>query len=236
MIPIMTIEAAKNWKGEAYDTVFIVGKPLSSTEPGGIDVPALYHAVGVNTAAVLEGGTVFDATGEDIEAAREILIHAVLAVRNLIVNHFSDEFVASLPFSNDKMKNASFNTLRDVRSFAEQPFCFLPMKIMDDDHGGVSNQRKPVCVVHFAGNNVDENTNFHPAPDPLLLVVKAATVWGQMTNHPLLANGSEPDSNMTEGDYIAEAAYCDSVFGEPKRAETWQELAEGLGQPYGYGN
>jgi hypothetical protein len=51
----------------------------------------------------------------------------------------------------------------------------------------------------------------------------------------LLANGENVDihEDMSEGDYIAEVAFLNARCGYVK-PQTWEELAAGLGQPYGY--
>ncbi|KAG7338143.1 hypothetical protein IV203_034368 [Nitzschia inconspicua] len=75
----------------------------------------------------------------------------------------------------------------------------------------------------------------HPAPDPLLLVYKAAAIWGMVTKKRLVSNGEaqDPSADISEGDYLAELAFLEARSGF-KRPQTWEALAIGLGQPNGY--
>ena len=65
---------------------------------------------------------------------------------------------------------------------------------------------KYLRVVFFSGIEEDKaglalreanppppHQQFHPAPDPLLLLAKAAVVWGKMTGFEIIANGEEDD-------------------------------------------
>ena len=50
-----------------------------------------------------------------------------------------------------------------------------------------------------AGTRENEDDLLHPAPDPLLLLVKAAAIWGRMTGVELIANGEEEDDDDSSG-------------------------------------
>jgi hypothetical protein len=72
----------------------------------------------------------------------------------------------------------------------------------------------------------------HPAPDPLLLAVKAAINWSRRHEQPLRAAGERPEE-QDELDDLAEEEYlewCDN-FHRPQGSD---DLALGLGQPFGY--
>jgi len=68
-----------------------------------------------------------------------------------------------------------------------------------------------VCLVEF----VDvEGTTGHPAPDALLLAIKASLVWSKFHKQPLIVGGSVSDdkSNRSMGlDEIAEEHYLEAV-------------------------
>jgi hypothetical protein len=70
----------------------------------------------------------------------------------------------------------------------------------------------------------------HPAPDPLLLTVKAAVVWSTRYKQQLLAGGEVKDdtdslSSQAEDEYLASMA----ELGKAK-----DDLFSNMGQPQGY--
>ena len=217
LIPTLSLSEAKEWNGEAYNALFVMGKP-SDGQGSQTCTPTWYNDVQLNTETVMLGAAVRDATSGEIEDARMTLIHAVLALRNMIAN-LGDEKLKSLNIKNS-------DGLKEAQGFAQQEECVLPQVLE------AREDRKPLCLVRFG--KVEE-TDKHPPPDPLLLAYKAACVWGTMTKKRLLANGEEPDlyPDMTEGDYLAELAFLEGRSGF-KRPKTWEDLAVGLGQPNGY--
>ena len=109
----------------------------------------------------------------------------------------------------------------------ESKHCHVPAAM---DPPKIPKDRRPVCLVTF-GNPEDEAK--HPAPDPLLLALRAANIWGKLTDFALLANGSSEDADISEDDMIAEAAYYEAKFGLSQDL-AWEELAQKLGQPNGH--
>ena len=73
----------------------------------------------------------------------------------------------------------------------------------------------------------------HPAPDPLLLVLRAANTFGMLAGMKMLAAASSDDDNISEGDIMAEEAYLEARE-QSLRPTSWLDLATGLGQPNGY--
>ena len=55
----------------------------------------------------------------------------------------------------------------------------------------------------------------HPAPDPLLLVTKAGTVWGRMTSFQLLASAEEPTDEEDSLERLAEEAWLAKFGSRP---------------------
>jgi hypothetical protein len=95
------------------------------------------------------------------------------------------------------------------------------------------DERKPLCLVKFGELQEPET---HPPPDPLLLADNAAAIWSKMTKtRRLLANGENVDiyEDMSEGDCIGEMAFLHARCGYIK-PQSWEESADGLGQPNGY--
>jgi hypothetical protein len=76
----------------------------------------------------------------------------------------------------------------------------------------------------------------HPAPDPLLLTVKAAINWSWRHEQQILAGGElSDDDEASELSVMAEEQYLEWQQ-DMLRPKNRQDLAQGLGQPNGYQN
>ena len=83
-----------------------------------------------------------------------------------------------------------------------------------------------VLKISFSAQTDNEG---HPAPDPLLLLFKAANVWGRMIGVHLLANGEIPDVFDTDMHIHAVENYLEWHQSNLKNVSR-EELARGLGQ------
>jgi hypothetical protein len=72
----------------------------------------------------------------------------------------------------------------------------------------------------------------HPAPDPLLLAVRAAVVWSWRNGQKLLAAGEIPEEE-DELDTLAHEQYL-AWREQLHRPKSWDDLARGLHQENGY--
>jgi hypothetical protein len=108
-----------------------------------------------------------DAQQAELNTACTFLKVAVLALRDMIAN-LSDEEVA---LATSKKNNG--NELRAARDEARAiRRCKVPHPVSTSASG-----EKPACLVTFGGV---QDTEMHPAPDPLLLVPRAANIFGIM--------------------------------------------------------
>jgi len=69
----------------------------------------------------------------------------------------------------------------------------VPTRQAVDPSYSLAEALDQVCLVSFESH---ANQTGHPAPDPLLLGMKAAVVWSHMTNFTMIANGER------KGDYF----------------------------------
>jgi hypothetical protein len=83
-------------------------------------------------------------------------------------------------------------------------------------------------MVQFAHHDC---TTGHPAPDPLLLAVRAAVIWSWRNNQKLLAAGEIPEED--EFDILAHEQYL-MWRDHSHRPKSWDDLARGLHQQNGY--
>ncbi|KAG7340818.1 hypothetical protein IV203_024361 [Nitzschia inconspicua] len=221
LIPTMSLESAKAWKGEAYSALFAAGLPNESGSKVDTDVPSHYRAVGLISPDAVYNGTIRDASAIEIEKARGTLTHAVLALRDYLRNTKASDRIGEFRIGANYVDPVTHS-----HEYANEAECLLPEP--DEEN----QNRKPLCLVQF-GSVGDEDK--HPAPDPLLLAFKAAAIWGMVTGMRLVANGEaqDPSADISEDDYLAELAFLEARSGF-KRPQTWEDLAIGLGQPNGY--
>ncbi|KAG7373593.1 hypothetical protein IV203_034317 [Nitzschia inconspicua] len=221
LIPTMSLESAKAWKGEAYTALFAAGLPNKLGNNDVTRVPSDYKAVGLISPDAVYNGTIRDASAIEIEKAKGTLTHAVLALRDYLRHTTARDRIREFRIGDTYVRRVT-----DSHKYANESQCLLP------EPNEENQNRKPLCLVQF-GNVGDEDK--HPAPDPLLLAYKAAAIWGMVTEMRLVANGEahDPSADISEGDYLAELAFLEARSGF-KRPQTWEELAIGLGQPNGY--
>jgi hypothetical protein len=87
--------------------------------------------------------------------------------------------------------------------------------------------RKVTFQAHSAGVG-------HPAPDPMLVVAKAAAVWSRRQDQPLLADGLVGDEDDRSSLSILAEEQWLQQRQESLRPQTWEDLARGLHQENGY--
>ena len=87
-----------------------------------------------------------------------------------------------------------------------------------------------VRIVEFA--NVGDEQQ-HPAPDPLLLTVRAAAAWSWRHGQRLKAAADPQEEERDELSILAEEEFLE-YRRNLHRPKTWDDLAHGLGQPCGY--
>ncbi|KAG7339030.1 hypothetical protein IV203_022678 [Nitzschia inconspicua] len=216
IVPVMTLDGAKNWRGEGYSAICLAGYP-SGSPFGVIDASNIYTDIKLGSKNLLDDEHPRDAKPEEVNISCEFLRAAVLALHDMIANLSQEElrFCAN--------PNQKTNPLQQASEEAQNLLCKVPVPVSPLGE-------KPVCLITFGGEDVD----MHPAPDPLLLVLKAANTFGIMAGMTMLANGpSDDDSDISIGDIIEEEAFLEARE-RALRPQTWEDLARGLGQPNGY--
>jgi hypothetical protein len=173
----------------------------------------------------------------EIEKARQLLEAVILGMAHSLRN-CSEEIVRRL----DKYSNRKFRNLRNVFiSVTGIERVIVPEAKPTDSPDILPAALLKVRVVEFTDHIADSNhtadsnntaKNGHPAPDPLLLAVKAAINWSRKNNQPLRA-AAEPLEEEDELDDLAEEEYLERRKYHDK-IKTWDDLARGLGQPLGY--
>ncbi|KAG7372696.1 ribosome recycling factor [Nitzschia inconspicua] len=211
IVPVMTLDDAKNWKGEGYSAICLAGYP-SGSPFGVIDASNIYTDITLGSKSLLDDDHPRDAKPEEVNIACDFLRTAILALHDMIANLSQDELTLG------KNSNHKANTLQQASEEARHLLCKVPGPV-------TPLGEKPACLLTFGGH---EDVDMHPAPDPLLLVLKSANVFGIMAGMKMLDNGSsDDDSDISMGDIIEEEAFLEARE-RALRPQTWEDLARGL--------
>lgn len=196
IVPCMTVERANIWKGEKYKAVVLAGLPCYSNVPEAYDdaYAGLSHgeiAAGVAEKGRLDGHLAkqcFKKLGLNKNEQEDLLTKARQGLEGAVLG--LTEFVKGAS-GNNQMPEELSKRFTDVLKGG----VLTPKRL-------ATSRGKPVRVVEF-GDLQDRDV--HPAPDPLLLLAKAATVWGKMVGVTLLAGG-KPEEDEEDSDSLDEVA------------------------------
>ncbi|KAG7369593.1 hypothetical protein IV203_027339 [Nitzschia inconspicua] len=220
IVPVLTLQGAKDWRGKGYSAICLAGYPRESVFDD-IDTKGVYNDIGLADSNLLTARHPRDAKPEEVSMASDLLRAAVLALQDMIGSLSEDD----LSYCENPNENVNKKPLREASEEAQKLLCKVPGQLPKHE------TEQPVCLITFGDH---DNADMHPAPDPLLLVLKAANIFGIMAGMKMLANASsDSDSDISIGDIIEEEAFLEARE-QALRPKTWEDLARGLGQPNGY--
>ena len=211
IVPCMTLERANAWRGEAYKALVLTGFPDEMEK-----IPIVYteEYMGMDTSRIAElayqksgmSSKEFQEKYESspeitpkeketlLEKARQGLEDAVLGLSEYVkgLKGLDEEEWKSLQPSNQKLlqeRSDAFSKFKEV---------LVPGAKGDD------LPDKPLLFVEFGtAGDIDS----HPAPDPELLLAKAAIVWGKLIGMTILAGGGLDEEDCDSLDEAAEADF-----------------------------
>jgi hypothetical protein len=211
IVPVMSLEEMKNWEGDGYSAIVMaetwVNKHGKTTTIENV-------CSGIQMQTEVPGASV-----AEIQLAQELLQAVVCGMAySLKVNDHP-----SLP----KDSATELAKLRRAYVFSNVIGGVTVPTLTKGARGEEGDDFPPVRKVTFG--RVGDN-EMHPAPDPLLLTVKAAVVWSTRYKQQLLAGGEVKDdtdslSSQAEDEYLASMA----ELGKAK-----DDLFSNMGQPQGY--
>ena len=222
VVPVMTLDEAKAWNGEEYKAVILAGLPGEL-----VYVPVSYNEINTKPAETYIGiaANQIDSKlyenldtmkinkeeeDEMLEIARKSLEGTLLAligyvnymagmnpVDDVVPDEIIEKFRALLGVLRDNKRNVVIPKKKDSQE-----------------------ERKPLLYVTFGTSINKEDYDNHtrgqeklfPAPDPLLLLAKAAAVWGCMTDARLIANGEDDDDSLSTFDDEVLTSVCADVY------------------------
>jgi hypothetical protein len=177
IVPICNLVEAKNWNGEDYHAIVLIGakKEVNLMDiAGGIGMQQIHEL----------------ATRDEIEKARELLTATLKGMAQALQKFKPNN--AWAPFLAEKHQ-AVLTKLLD--NFPAEGTVMVPTAME------VEEQDLKVCKIQFVKQGSREG---HPAPDPLLLVVKAAINWSAFHNQRLLSGGEvQDDDTDNDSSYLS---------------------------------
>lgn len=214
IVPVLDHEGVRDWTGSGYKAIVLVGNPhneipLEDQLPDN-EIHDTYQKCGFSHAGIAQ------AEPGEVETARVILRVGILALAEMIQSLTEEDLKG---VENQSTKGSS-NLRRAKQSLDERKSeVHVPKKLSEDEH------HVHVAKVQFVDH---DGTNGHPAPDPFLLLMKAANIWARLTGMKFLANASLPNFD-TEKDVQAQEIYL-RYKESLERNTSREELARGLGQ------
>jgi hypothetical protein len=186
IVPILNLNNAKEWNGKGYEAVVMIDKKDNQLQ---------HVAQGVGMLSIGN-----EAEQSDIDIALGLLRTTLLALAQSLFR-LNTSLKAFLPEASHALVNEYWDAIFQLDGSAT---VFLPKK----------NEFEPRVRKITFSDAVNDNDNLgrhhHPAPDPILLAVKAGVVWSKFHNQQLLAGGEVSDDNdMDSLDLLAEEEFLE---------------------------
>jgi hypothetical protein len=204
IVPILTLDKVKAWKGGPYDALVLAGEHRSE-RAGTAPFPTVCMDVGMNT----KGGR--EANREEIEAGRTLLTSFLLGMAYSLKcrtpdrdQHLTQDQLDELNRYRGKFPADAKRVLVPVPN----PNAPDPLRVRVVEFGSASagadggdDDATTTAEVASKAKDKSDKKKLHPAPDPLLLAVRAAINWSRRRGQPLLAVDDEPVTDGFEAEY-----------------------------------
>ena len=232
IVPVLTLDQAKRWRGGAYDAVVMVGHSENHSLGEvctGIRMVKPPNADRVEPATFEERYCI--ANRGQVVIARQLLEDVLLGMADSLIYYLNDPEVRGGDLT-DKQAEVLHNLGGDLL-FGGQ--VWLP-KANDGEiaNDGEFRVRLVRFETHIPRDIPADGAPYlnHPAPDPLLLAFRAGVAWSSRHGQKMLAAVEPQDedddlSDMAYDQYLAD--YADAI-----RAKDPESLARGLHQEGGY--
>jgi hypothetical protein len=211
IVPVMDLEHVKAWNGEGYSAIVLPEAWEDNTKMKNFQNRTTIKEV-------CEGCGMLDkveptASPAEIEVSRKLLEQVLCGMAFSLLMHDR-----TIP----KESLQAFETLQKTFSNVVGGVT-VPSEIQDER----------VCRVRMVTFGRVGERVMHPAPDPLLLAVKAAVVWSTRHEQQLLAGGEVVEDDADSLSIQAEEEYLQKAV-QSYRPDTWEDLAAGLNQSNGF--
>jgi hypothetical protein len=208
IIPCLSLAAVKAWNGHSYTAIVLAGSW------DGTEAWQVYRDMMAGVSLTL-------ASVEQVNNARDLLTDTVLALAYSF--HHRRERMT------DGAHVRSIQALERIAlTYADAAVDGQGIKVPTERQHPLDNLR--VGLIEYAGH---DGSTGHPAPDPMLLVIKAAINWSWRNNQKMMMEGKPEEPEVDELDILAEERYLE-FHQESCRTYSLEELAARLHQPNGW--
>lgn len=179
IVPILSLQEAKTWQGHGYSALFMISR--GSKEKG--------KAEGLDEVAAAVNMLKFGATANqsDIDMARDLLAATLKGLAFALFQKSAEH----MPWVED-LSDDSKKVLNDLQANATVVSGEESILVPKDRLGYTKLVRKITFAPVFGTQGNDHG---HPAPDPLLLAVKAGVNWSAFHKQQLLPAGEDDDES-----------------------------------------
>ena len=225
--PVMTPQEMLDWKGGGYSAIVMAGgiskrieKKTRNLTVKLEETPIADVCSCIGMSSTVRGVPHKTANKDQVDMARELLHGVVTGMAYSLRQRLKrmDKYFDKK--KHQQKKNNLDNLLEDFKKGPKQGIV----------HPCRKTYRKPVRLVHFSSHS---DTSGHPAPDPLLLAVRAAITWSWRQGQKLLVTSTE-DDDFDELDQLGMEEFLEYQRQLQRPPESPEELALALGQPYGF--
>jgi len=213
VVPLLSLEQIKNWSGEGYHAIAMISD-------GGDQQKRVNLQDAAGSLGFQDKGKMADE--KEIRLAGKVLSTTIGALAYSLVKTAPSSDAASSD-KNFLLTEKHLKKLTELRNTFQSKFgegVVVPTATISDQvatsEEQVSDVKKPVRKVSFDSVKTDHPKG-HPAPDPLILIVKAAVNWSRFHGQPVLAGG-EVSSDDEEDDDLSLQAMQDYL--EARKAYT----------------
>ena len=210
IVPTLSRDRILAWDGESYDAIAMIGIKKEK-EKKEVSLEDVARGVGF-----LNEGT--DASDHDIEEARKNLVVALKALAASLV-HGAKPYNLPQATTNELAKLKATHT----RKLDGSKGLVLPSKRN-------VNESRLVRKISFVAqgseddDDDDDGKGGHPAPDPMLLLIKSAVNWSMYHGQQLLAAG-EIDDDLDD-DELSESSIFDIILRMKRENEQHEILGK----------
>lgn len=181
IVPTLPIERILGWSGDGYDAIALIG-----TRKGETDLGTVARSIGF-----IEKGD--QANEIEIDTARQNLVVALKALAASLRTKPSTGLTETHKKELEKFENVL------ARIDANKGFV-APTKRN-------TSEQRPVRKISFVSQT---DCNGHPAPDPILLLIKSSINWSKHHDQQLMAGGEiDSDDEVSESSMLAEELWLE---------------------------
>ena len=227
--PVMTPQEMLDWKGGGYSAIVMAGgiskrieKKTRNLTVKLKETPIADVCSCIGMSSMVKGVPHKTANKDQVDMARELLHGVVTGMAYSLRQRLKrmDKYFDKKKHQ-QKKKNLE-NLLEDFKKGTKRGIV----------HPSRKTYTKPVRLVHFSSHS---ETSGHPAPDPLLLAVRAAITWSWRQGQKLLVESKEyDDDDVDELDQLGMEEFLEYQRELQRPPDSLEKLARSLGQPYGF--